>query len=54
MAIDHPVRQLDELGRFDLGSTIILVLPASLADPLPIAFGSSVRVGTPLFRVREN
>lgn len=46
---DTPVRQLDELGRFDLGSTIVLLVPAAMADPLDLPLGTKVMVGTPLF-----
>jgi len=50
---DTPIRQLDELGRFDLGSTIILLIPASLAVPQDLQPGTRVLVGTPLFRLSE-
>lgn len=49
LALDTPVRQLDELGRFDLGSTIVLLVPAKMAHPLDLRQGSRVTVGTPLF-----
>ena len=49
LTMERPVRQLDELGRFDLGSTIVLLFPASLADPISLPPGHPVRVGTPLF-----
>jgi len=49
---DSPVRQLDELGRFDLGSTIVILVPAELADPVAPPPGGRVLVGTPLFNLR--
>lgn len=51
LAQETPVRQLDELGRFDLGSTIVLLVPASMATPLDLQPGTKVMVGTPLFKV---
>lgn len=50
---DTPVRQLDELGRFNLGSTIVLLVPASLATPLDLQPGTKVMVGTPLFTLAK-
>lgn len=50
---DSRVRQLDELGRFDLGSTIVILVPAALADPVAPPPGERVQVGTPLFRLRK-
>jgi len=49
---DTPVRQLDELGRFDLGSTIVLLVPASMATPVDVQPGSRVLVGTPLLELQ--
>lgn len=51
----HPVnlevRQLEEMGRFDMGSTIVLVLPGKMAEPITSLKGSPVRVGQPIFRL---
>jgi phosphatidylserine decarboxylase len=42
-----------ELGRFNMGSTVIILLPSGAADWLPgISAGSTVRVGEPLARLR--
>jgi phosphatidylserine decarboxylase len=41
-----------ELGRFNMGSTVIILLPRGAADWLPgISAGSTVRVGEPLARL---
>jgi phosphatidylserine decarboxylase len=41
-----------ELGRFNMGSTVIILLPQGAADWLPgISAGSTVRVGEPLARL---
>ena len=43
-----------ELGRFNLGSTVIALLPANTLDWLPaIEPGLAVRMGTPLARLRD-
>jgi phosphatidylserine decarboxylase len=42
-----------EMGRFNMGSTVILLLPAGAADWLPaVAAGAAVRVGQTLARLR--
>jgi len=42
-----------EFGRFNMGSTVIILLPRGAADWLPgISAGSTVRVGEPLARLR--
>jgi phosphatidylserine decarboxylase len=54
---DHlaPLRLLKgaEMGRFNMGSTVILLLPPGLGDWLPgVAPGQAVSVGHPLGRIR--
>jgi phosphatidylserine decarboxylase len=46
------VRQLEEMGRFDMGSTIVLVLPENTADPIESVKGTPVRVGQPIFKLK--
>ncbi|HEY1491220.1 MAG TPA: phosphatidylserine decarboxylase, partial [Steroidobacteraceae bacterium] len=42
-----------EMGRFNMGSTVILLLPPRAADWLPaVAPGAPVRVGQTLARLR--
>lgn len=41
--------QLQEMGRFEMGSTIVMVVPASLARPIPERVGKPIRVGEPIF-----
>jgi phosphatidylserine decarboxylase len=48
--VDLEVRQLEEMGRFDMGSTIVLVLPRKMAEPIDSVKGKPVRVGQPIFR----
>jgi phosphatidylserine decarboxylase len=50
-ALGCPVKQLAEMGRFNLGSTIILVLPKDWADPLDPE-DKGIITGQPLFRLR--
>ncbi len=47
----RPLERGDELARFELGSTVVLVVPSGSYWPLPdLAPGSAVRMGTPLGR----
>ncbi len=51
--LNQQVHQLDEMGRFDMGSTILLLLPQTLGTPLPAfkkgASDQPIRVGNPIF-----
>ncbi len=49
--VNKKVEQLQEMGRFNLGSTIILLFPKDLAEPLILA-DVPVITGQPLFRLR--
>jgi phosphatidylserine decarboxylase len=49
--LDIPVTQMAEMGRFNMGSTIILVLPAALIESVIAEKGKPLRVGDPLFRI---
>ena len=49
--VNQDIRQLDEMGRFDMGSTIVLIFPSKMADPLDDVKGKSVRVGNPIFKL---
>jgi phosphatidylserine decarboxylase len=47
------LRKAEEMGRFNMGSTVILLTPPGFADWLPgIAPGSRVRMGEALARIR--
>jgi phosphatidylserine decarboxylase len=50
---DIPVRQAEEMGHFALGSTIILVVPAGRIESVLAEKGKPVRVGQPLFKLRN-
>ncbi|PIE61794.1 MAG: phosphatidylserine decarboxylase [Desulfobacterales bacterium] len=45
-----PVEQNDEMGRFEMGSTLVVLLPKDMAQPA-ITQGETVKVGTPLFKL---
>lgn len=45
--------QLKEMGRFGMGSTIVLLVPESLAIPLPLRVDQSLQTGIPLFRINQ-
>ena len=51
--VNREVQQLEEMGRFDMGSTIVLVIPKSMAEPLDNVIGQPVKVGQPIFRYIE-
>ncbi|MAB79105.1 MAG: phosphatidylserine decarboxylase [Planctomycetes bacterium] len=40
-----------ELARFEMGSTVVLVFPAGLVDPLGLAQGAPLKLGEPLGRL---
>jgi len=46
------IRQLEEMGRFEMGSTIILVIPQRMADPIDSVKGKSVCVGQPIYKLK--
>jgi phosphatidylserine decarboxylase len=52
--LDIPVRQMAEMGRFNMGSTIILALPAGLVENVVAEKGKPVKVGEPLFKIRSS
>ncbi len=45
------VGQLEEMGRFELGSTLVLLLPRDMAEPL-VQPTRAVRVGDPIFKLK--
>jgi phosphatidylserine decarboxylase len=51
--LDIPVKQMAEMGRFNMGSTIIMALPAALVEKVVGEKGKPVRVGDPLFKIRN-
>lgn len=51
VSINQEIRQLEEMGRFDMGSTIVLVIPKSMAEPLQNIMGEPIKVGDPIFRM---
>jgi phosphatidylserine decarboxylase len=51
--LDVPVRQMAEMGRFNMGSTIIMAVPAALVESAVVEKGKAVRVGDPLFKIRN-
>jgi phosphatidylserine decarboxylase len=51
--LDIPVEQMAEMGHFAMGSTIILLFPADRVDAVMARKGDKVRVGQPIFRLRN-
>ena len=48
------IDQLDEMGRFEMGSTIIMVVPRNLATPIENITEKKIRVGEPVFKLILN
>jgi phosphatidylserine decarboxylase len=53
LELDVPVIQMTEMGRFNMGSTIIMALPAALVEKVVAEKGKTVRVGEPLFKIKH-
>lgn len=53
LQLDIPVRQMAEMGHFAMGSTIILLFPANRVERVLAEKGKAVRVGDPLFKIRN-
>jgi phosphatidylserine decarboxylase len=51
--LDIPVTQMAEMGRFNMGSTIIMALPAALVETVVAEKGKPVRAGAPLFKIKS-
>jgi len=51
--LDIPVEQMAEMGHFAMGSTIILLFPAGRVEKVLAEKGRAVRVGQPLFKIRN-
>lgn len=50
-AVNKDISQLQEMGRFEMGSTIVLVIPRKMAEPINGVRGKSIRVGEPIFKL---
>jgi phosphatidylserine decarboxylase len=51
--LNIPVQQMAEMGYFAMGSTIIIVFPATLVETVVAEKGKPVRVGDPLFKIKN-
>lgn len=51
--LEIPVRQMADMGHFAMGSTIILLFPVNLVERVLAEKGKAVRVGDPLFKIRN-
>jgi phosphatidylserine decarboxylase len=50
---EKDIAQLDEMGRFEMGSTIVLVVPKKMANPLQEKLGRKLAVGEPIFKLNQ-
>lgn len=48
------LKRMDELGKFEMGSTIIIVLPQKVVDEVYVAEGSEISIGTALLKLKED
>jgi phosphatidylserine decarboxylase len=46
-----PVNQMAEMGRFNMGSTIIMAFPAAMVKSVVVEKGKPLRVGDPMFKI---
>ena len=51
---DKKYSQNDELGMFEMGSTIVLLIPEEAVEKTTIAQGEKVRAGEPLFELKKS
>ena len=51
--LDLEVKQLDEMGRFELGSTIVLVIPEELAQIEPGMKEQPIKTGDSIFSLKK-
>lgn len=49
--VNRGIHQLEEMGRFEMGSTIVLVIPGPMAEPLHDIIGQPIKVGQPIFKM---
>jgi phosphatidylserine decarboxylase len=52
-SLDLPAQQMAEMGHFAMGSTIILLVPADRVESVLARKGEAVRVGQPLFKLKN-
>lgn len=51
--LDIPVEQMAEMGHFAMGSTIIILFPAGRVEKVLAEKGQAIRVGQPLFKIKN-
>ena len=51
--VNKKYKQNQELGRFEMGSTIVLVVPENMVEQLKVEPGETVKVGQPLFKLTD-
>lgn len=52
--VDQRVEQVEEMGRFEMGSTIVMVIPEQMAHPIDTLTGQPVEVGQAIFRLKSS
>ncbi len=48
------LKRMDELGKFEMGSTIIIVLPETVVKELYVSEGSAISTGTAVLKLKGN
>lgn len=51
--IDKEYKQNQELGMFEMGSTIVLVVPENMVGEVNVKPGDSIKVGDPIFKLTK-
>jgi len=54
VTIDRLYRQNKELGMFEMGSTIVLVVPEKMIDQMKVKEGDILKAGQPLFSLKKS
>lgn len=52
-AVNRNFSQNDEFGMFEMGSTIVLVIPQKMASVMNVSEGDVIKTGDPLFRIKK-
>lgn len=52
--VNRAVQQVQEMGRFEMGSTIVMVVPKQMAAPIPSSAGQTIETGQSIFRLNAS
>lgn len=52
-SVDRTFAQNDEFGMFEMGSTIVLVIPQKMVEEMKVSQGSVLKTGEAIFRIKK-